>query len=145
MLASHGLPLVCFLLELQDSPLVSYSIWVAKAIWTGREGNAPGYVTGTGAGSTSPSQRRMGGPMGMARGPAAPMTTDQKSAGFSRAAQRQYLRGVDQKRGAADMVARREGVSTGGRWWVCDSGLGVSVAAVEKGTCASRDRQLIGG
>lgn len=42
--------------------------------------------------------------MGMAAGPAAPMMTDQKSAGFSRAAQRQYLRGVDQNRGAAVMV-----------------------------------------
>lgn len=40
--------------------------------------------------------------MGMATGPAAPMMTDQKRAGRSRAAQRQYLRGVDQKRGAAD-------------------------------------------
>lgn len=41
----------------------------------------------------------------MATGPAAPMMTDQKRAGRSRAAQRQYLRGVDQKRGAADMMA----------------------------------------
>lgn len=42
--------------------------------------------------------------MGMARGPAAPMMTDQKRAGFSRAAQRQYLKGVDQNSGA-DMVS----------------------------------------
>lgn len=42
--------------------------------------------------------------MGRATGPAAPMMTDQKSAGRSRAAQRQYLRGVDQKSGAADML-----------------------------------------
>jgi hypothetical protein len=34
--------------------------------------------------------------------------TDQKRAGRSRAAQRQYLRGVDQKRGAADMMAVQE-------------------------------------
>lgn len=46
----------------------------------------------------------MGGTIGMAMGPAAPMMTDQKRAGRSRAAQRQYLRGVDQKKGAADMV-----------------------------------------
>lgn len=38
--------------------------------------------------------------MGMPMGPAAPMTTDQKRAGRSRAAQRQYLRGADQKSGA---------------------------------------------
>jgi hypothetical protein len=42
--------------------------------------------------------------MGMSRGPAAPTTTDQKKAGRSRAAQEQYLRGVDQKRGA-DMMS----------------------------------------
>jgi hypothetical protein len=42
--------------------------------------------------------------MGMATGPAAPMMTDQKRAGFSRAAQRQYLMGVDQNRGASDMM-----------------------------------------
>lgn len=44
----------------------------------------------------------------MAMGPAAPMITDQKSAGRSRAAQRQYLRGVDQKTGA-DMMACIQG------------------------------------
>lgn len=49
--------------------------------------------------------------MGMARGPAAPMMTDQKSAGRSRAAQRQYLRGADQKSGAVDMVGLRRSVS----------------------------------
>ena len=38
-------------------------------------------------------------------GPMPPRMTDQKSAGRSRAAQRQYLKGVDQKCGAADMVA----------------------------------------
>ena len=42
--------------------------------------------------------------MGSMAGPAAPIITDQKSAGRSRAAQRQYLRGVDQKSGAADIV-----------------------------------------
>jgi len=41
--------------------------------------------------------------MGIRIGPAAPTTTEQKKAGRSRAAQLQYLRGVDQKRGA-DMV-----------------------------------------
>lgn len=35
-----------------------------------------------------------------------PMTTDQKYAGLSRAAQRQYLRGVAQKRGELDMATR---------------------------------------
>lgn len=33
-----------------------------------------------------------------------PITMDQKIAGFSRAAQRQYRNGVDQKCGAADIV-----------------------------------------
>jgi len=40
----------------------------------------------------------------MSAGPAAPTMTDQKRAGRSRAAQRQYRRGVDQKTGAADIV-----------------------------------------
>lgn len=54
--------------------------------------------------------------MGMAMGPVAPMMTDQKSAGRSRAAQRQYLRGVDQKIGA-DMVDCIKGeVSLGDIW-----------------------------
>lgn len=35
--------------------------------------------------------------MGIMAGPAAPMTTDQKRAGRSRAAQPMYRRGVDQK------------------------------------------------
>jgi hypothetical protein len=42
--------------------------------------------------------------MGIRAGPVAPMTTDQKRAGRSRAAHRQYLRGVDQKMGV-DMVS----------------------------------------
>lgn len=47
--------------------------------------------------------------MGMATGPAAPIMTDQKRAGRSRAAQLQYLRGADQKRGAADMMGEGPG------------------------------------
>lgn len=41
----------------------------------------------------------------MRTGPVAPIMTDQNRAGRSRAAQRQYLRGVDQKMGAADMMS----------------------------------------
>lgn len=44
------------------------------------------------------------------------MTTDQKYAGLSRAAQRQYLRGAAQKRGEVDMVAAGVGVSREGLW-----------------------------
>lgn len=43
----------------------------------------------------------------MTTGPARPIMTDQYSAGLSREAQRQYLRGVDQKRGV-DMADWRE-------------------------------------
>jgi hypothetical protein len=53
---------------------------------------------------------RMGGTMGIRIGPVAPTTTDQKKAGRSRAAQPQYLRGVDQKRGA-DIVKLDERMS----------------------------------
>jgi hypothetical protein len=52
----------------------------------------------------SPRYLRRGGTVGSIAGPAAPMMTDQKMAGRSRAAQRQYRRGVDQKCGAADIV-----------------------------------------
>lgn len=38
-------------------------------------------------------------------GPENPIITDQNRAGFSRAAHRQYLKGVDQKCGADDIVA----------------------------------------
>ena len=53
----------------------------------------------------SPRYLRRGGTVGSIAGPAAPMMTDQKMAGRSRAAQRQYRRGVDQKCGAADIVS----------------------------------------
>lgn len=43
--------------------------------------------------------------MGIMAGPMPPMTRDQNRAGFSREAQRMYLKGVTQKWGAAaDMV-----------------------------------------
>lgn len=46
-----------------------------------------------------------GGTVASIRGPVAPMTTDQKYAGRSRAAQRQYRRGLAKKAGVeADMV-----------------------------------------
>lgn len=69
-----------------------------------RRSCVPGYVTGIGAGSTSPKYRLIGGTVGSIAGPAKPMTTDQKRAGRSRDAQRKYLRGVAQKCGAADML-----------------------------------------
>lgn len=47
----------------------------------------------------SPKYLRIGGTIGIATGPAAPIITDQKIAGRSRAAQRQYLNGADQKAG----------------------------------------------
>ena len=61
--------------------------------------------------------------MARVTGPRAPMTTEKKKAGRSRAAQRQYLRGVDQKRGVvADMVV--DGAS------LCVSWLGWSEACL---------------
>lgn len=53
--------------------------------------------------------------MGMPMGPAAPMMTDQNNAGRSRAAQAQYLRGVDQKYGAGVMVVMVLSEDRGGR------------------------------
>ena len=64
-----------------------------------------GYVIGIGAGSTAPILRRIGGIVTIMTGPAAPMITDQKYAGLSRAAQRQYRRGLAQKCGARGPVA----------------------------------------
>lgn len=66
----------------------------------------------------------MGGTTRRVTGPMEPMTTDQKYAGLSRAAQRQYLRGAAQKRGEVDMVAAGGGVSREGLWkggflWCC--------------------------
>lgn len=48
-----------------------------------------GYVIGTGDALSYPRRFIVGGTVASMRGPVAPMTTDQKYAGFSRAAQRQ--------------------------------------------------------
>ena len=48
-----------------------------------------GYVMGIGFGVSAPIDRRMGGMTRSEIGPQAPMTTDQKNDGRSRAAQRQ--------------------------------------------------------
>ena len=60
---------------------------------------------GIGLGVSAPMDRRMGGMTTREMGPQAPMTTDQKNEGRSRAAQRQYRRGDAQKRGAMGPVA----------------------------------------
>lgn len=58
-----------------------------------------------GLASGSPSRRRSGGTVTSITGPMAPITTDQKKAGRSRLAHRQYRRGPAQKRGVdADIV-----------------------------------------
>jgi hypothetical protein len=68
-------------------------------------GDGPGYVTGAFGASVSPRACLIRGTIGMLIGPTAPMTMDQKRAGCSRAAQRQYRMGPAQKRGdAADIV-----------------------------------------
>lgn len=59
-----------------------------------------GYVMGIGFASGSPYRCLMGGTTASMMGPAAPMMQDQKRAGRSREAQRQYRRGCCQKRGA---------------------------------------------
>lgn len=73
----------------------------------------------------------MGGTTRRVTGPMEPMTTDQKYAGLSRAAQRQYLRGAAQKRGEVDMVAAGE--ASRGR--VCGRGVSLVLLALEESRC----------